>query len=226
MSRRRLLRIRRPRGPAELAAAGLTFAAVTALLLPGLRVLLGALVTHWQWPSLILPVVVGAGALRAGLTRSRQRRDRVRRAGTSFRAEQLDAMDDRAFEEALRDLMIRDGWRALRVGGGGDQAADVIAEQPLLGRAVLQAKHTRTGAKVGAPVLYAVKGTAGPVHGAQHAVVVTSGGFTRDARAWGARPHIHLVDRERLHQWAQDGAALHELLALPTRPRRILRRAA
>ncbi|MFK8909909.1 restriction endonuclease [Streptomyces sp. YS-3] len=65
---------------------------------------------------------------------------------------------------------------------------------------MLQAKHTRTGAKVGAPVLYPVNGTAGPVHGAQHAVVVTNWGFTRDARAWGARHHIHLVNREQLHQ--------------------------
>lgn len=226
MSRRRRLHIRRPRGPAELVAAGLTFAAVTSLLLPGLRVLLGTLVTHWQWPALSLLVVAGAAFLRAGLTQSRRRRNRTRRAGLSFRAGELDAMDDRAFEEALRDLMIRDGWCALRVGGGGDQAADVIAEHPLLGRAVLQAKHTRTSAKVGAPVLYAVNGTAGPVHGAQHAVVVTNGGFTRDARTWGARHRIHLVDRARLHQWAQDGGALHELLALPTRPRRMLRRAA
>ncbi|WP_274563712.1 restriction endonuclease [Streptomyces spiramyceticus] len=91
---------------------------------------------------------------------------------------------------------------------------------------MLQAKHTRTGAKAGAPVLYAVNGTAGPVHGAHHAVVVTNDGFTRNAHAWGARHHIHLVDREQLLQWAQDGAALHELLALPARTRRALRRAA
>ncbi|MGW2858203.1 restriction endonuclease [Streptomyces sp. NPDC001205] len=175
MSRRRRLRIRRPRGPAELTAADLAFAATMVLLLPGLRFLLGALVTDWPWLAFVLLAAGGAWAGRAGLARSRRRRDRARRAGLSFRADQLDGMGDRAFEEALRDLMICDGWRGRRVGGGGDQAADVIAEHPLLGRAVLQAKHTRTGARIGAPVLYAVNGTAGPVHRAHHAVVVTNG---------------------------------------------------
>ncbi|GAA3265090.1 hypothetical protein GCM10010469_35310 [Streptomyces labedae] len=105
------------------------------------------------------------------------------------------------------------------MGGGGDQAADVIGDHAVLGRIVVQAKHTRVGGKVGSSVMYAVKGTAGPVHGADHAVVVTNGFFTRDAMTWGDRHTVHWVDRGKLRRWAEDGTALHELLKLPARSR-------
>lgn len=109
-------------------------------------------------------------------------------------------MDDRRFEHALRDLLVRDGWPARRVGG-------------------VQAKHTRAGGKVGSSVMYAVKGAAGPAHKADHAVVVTNGTLTRDAMAWGDRHGVHWVDREKLRRWAENGAALHELLGLSARSR-------
>ncbi|CAL9332062.1 hypothetical protein SUDANB145_00086 [Streptomyces sp. enrichment culture] len=67
--------------------------------------------------------------------------------------------------------------------------------------------------------MYAVKGPAAPAHGADHAVVVTNGSFTRDAMAWGDRYGVHWVDRQRLRRRAEDGRALHELLGLPARPR-------
>ncbi|MFD5030022.1 restriction endonuclease [Streptomyces sp. NPDC058405] len=141
---------------------------------------------------------------------------------------QIDALNDEEFEFALRDLLVRDGWTARKVGQKGDQAADVIGQHSQRGRIVLQAKHTTVGGKVGSQVMYQVKGTAGPVHKADFAVVVTNGGFTRDAKAWGERHQIHWVDRERLRQWAEDGVPLHALLRLPARkPRRtVVRRAA
>lgn len=83
----------------------------------------------------------------------------------------------------------------------------------------MQAKHTRSGAKVRSSVMYQVKGTAGPVHAADVAVVVTNGSFTKDARAWGEKHRVHWVDRDRLHTWAEQGVPLHELLRLPARTR-------
>ncbi|MER7666371.1 restriction endonuclease [Streptomyces sp. NPDC096193] len=62
---------------------------------------------------------------------------------------EIDALDDQEFEIALRDLLIRDGWAARRVGREGDQAADVIGQNAQLGRIVVQAKHTKVGGKVG-----------------------------------------------------------------------------
>jgi len=130
------------------------------------------------------------------------------------------AMGDRQFEFALRDLMIRDGCTARQVGRQGDQAADVIAEDPRRGRIVLQAKHTTVGGKVSSHVMYQVNGTAGPVHGANFAVVVTNGSFTRDAQTWGNKHHVHWIDRDRLRLWAEHGTPLPDLLRLPAPGRR------
>ncbi|MFF1779063.1 restriction endonuclease [Streptomyces virginiae] len=181
------------------------------------------------WPLLVL---IGL-ALAAGLACVRIRGSRRHRADSERLARlritlaELDVMDDQQFEHALRDLLVRDGWAATKVGRGGDQAADVIGVLIPLGRIMVQAKHTRVGGKVGSSVMYEVKGTAGPAHRADHAVVVTNGSFTRDATAWGDRHGVHWVDRDRLDQWAHEGKALHELLGLPARhPRLPWRRAA
>ncbi|MGW1249392.1 restriction endonuclease [Streptomyces sp. NPDC002535] len=147
----------------------------------------------------------------------RHRADSARLAHLRFTLTELDAMGDQDFEYALRDLLVRDGWSAKKVGQGGDQAADVIGVRLPLGRIVVQAKHTRVGGKVGSSVMYQVKGTAGPVHGADHAVVVTNGTFTRDAMAWGDRHSVRWVDRDRLNLWAHEGKALHELLGFSAR---------
>jgi restriction system protein len=181
------------------------------------------------WPLLLaLVLLAGAvGAWRIARTVQRRRSDAERLATLRITLAEFDVMDDRQFEHALRDLLIRDGWSARRVGGGGDQAADVIGDHTQRGRIVVQAKHTRVGGKVGSSVMYAVKGTAGPAHRADHAVVVTNGAFTRDAMAWGDRHRVHWVDRDRLRRWSENGTALHELLALSTRSRRArFRRAA
>lgn len=175
------------------------------------------------WPLLVLAVLASAVAV-AGLRMRGHRRDRAdseRLARLRITLAEFDAMDDEQFEHALRDLLVRDGWAARKVGRGGDQAADVIGVRIPLGRIVVQAKHTRVGGKVGSSVMYQVKGTAGPAHRADHAVVVTNGSFTRDAMAWGDRHGVRWVDRDRLDRWAHKGRPLHELLALPTRGSRL-----
>ncbi|MEU6423301.1 restriction endonuclease [Streptomyces spiralis] len=131
--------------------------------------------------------------------------------------DECDAMDDRQFEYALRDLLIRDGFDARQVGRAGDQGAGVIAEHSRLGRLVVQAEQTTVAVRVGSHVMYQVQGTAGPLHRADIAVVVTNGYLTRDAKTWGERHRIHWVDRDRLGQWAHDGVPLHHLLRLPAR---------
>ncbi|MFJ8669908.1 restriction endonuclease [Streptomyces sp. NPDC093600] len=213
------LRLRRPRGPAEMFSAGIVALAVLVLVARMVNAATDTL--EEAWPAL-LGLVLLAGAVAAWRVRqaaATRRLDRARLATLRITLADVDAMDDRRFEHALRDLLIRDGWPARRVGGGGDQAADVIGDHPQRGRIVVQAKHTRVGGKVGSSVMYAVKGTAGPAHKAHHAVVVTNGTFTRDAMAWGDRHGVHWVDREKLRRWAENGAALHELLGLSARSR-------
>lgn len=219
-------RLRRPRGGIEVASAIVVAAAVLVLVVRG--AVLAAVAARDAWPVLLVVAVLGGlvAVWRVRQTAKERQRARERLAVLRFTLDECDAMDDRQFEYALRDLLIRDGWPARRVGGSGDQAADVIGDHAQRGRIVVQAKHTRVGGRVGSSVMYAVKGTAGPAHRADHAVVVTNGTFTRDAMAWGDRHGVRWIDRQRLQRWANEGITLHELLALPARQRRALRRTA
>ncbi|MDT3726712.1 restriction endonuclease [Streptomyces sp. DSM 41972] len=219
------VRLRRPRGTVDVASACVVGVAVLVLAVQvavhAAAVLLDA------WPVVLtLAVLTGVAAARhtaRSIAAGRAAAERL--AVLRVTLAELDAGDDRAFEEALRRLLVRDGWGARRVGGRGDQAADVMGEHARLGRLVVQAKHTAVGGKVGVRVMYEVNGTAGPVHRARHAVVVTNGTFTRDARDWGDRHGVRWVDRDRLRRWAENGVALHELLQLPVRPSRFGRTA-
>ncbi|MGW4893177.1 restriction endonuclease [Kitasatospora sp. NPDC004240] len=173
------------------------------------------------WPMLAAAAVLAAAAAtyRSGQATVRRRAQTERASRLRLTLATIDAMTDRQFEFAARDLLLRDGCTSARqVGRQGDQAADVIAHHPVHGRIVVQCKHTRVAGKVGAQVMYQVKGTAGPVHHADIAVVVTNGGLTRDAAAWGDTHGIHWIDRDRLRRWAEDGATLADLLgSLPRR---------
>jgi len=220
--------LRLPGGRGERVAAAVVACATGWLLARLAAVAWHAALRVWPWLAVGAAVAGVIGAWRI-LRTVRGRRMRVRAlARLRLTLAELDAMDDQAFECALRDLLVRDGWTARRVGRRGDQAADVIGQDRKRGRIVLQAKHTRVAGKVGSAVMYQVKGTAGPVHGAQIAVVVTNGSFTRDARMWGERHHVYWVDRDRLRSWAEHGTSLQDLLRLPHRPARrtVLRRAA
>ncbi|MBQ0969907.1 restriction endonuclease [Streptomyces griseoincarnatus] len=223
--RRPLVRLRRPRGAVEVAWACVVGVAVLVL---AARVVPHATAVLLDvWPVVLALAVLAGAAAAWHTTRSiaAGRAAAQRLAVLRVTLAELDAGDDRAFEEALRSLLLRDGWGARRVGGRGDQAADVIGEHARLGRLVVQAKHTTVGGKVGVRVMYEVNGTAGPVHRARHAVVVTNGTFTRDARDWGDQHGVHWVDRDRLRRWAENGVTLHELLGLPARPSRFGRAA-
>ncbi|MFF4341852.1 restriction endonuclease [Kitasatospora sp. NPDC001540] len=221
-------RPRRPRGTGEVLAAAAVAVAALVALAPAVAAAGRALVRGWPvLAALAGAAVIGTAVWRAAV-RAARRAAAERLATLRLSLTGIDALGDQEFEFALRDLLVRDGWSAQKVGQQGDQAADVIGRHPVLGRIVLQAKHTRVGAKVGSHVMYQVKGTAGPAHGADIAVVVTNGGFTRDAKAWGDRHAVHWVDRDRLRLWAEHGHALHELLRLqaPRTRRRLGRPAA
>ncbi|ATZ28484.1 Restriction endonuclease [Streptomyces lavendulae subsp. lavendulae] len=122
---------------------------------------------------------------------------------------EFDAMGHEEFAYAVRDLLVRDGWGARGAAGHG--------------RLLVRARHTRAGAAgatVGTSVMAEAKGAAGPAHRAEHAVVVTNGGFTPDAKAWGERHGVRWIDRELLRRWAEQGAPLADLLRLPPDPLR------
>jgi restriction system protein len=209
------------------------------LFVVGVVVALAVVVTVLRWLAahvwvLVLLGLIGAGVAvffvrrlldqqRAAQARQladleRQRRLRLTLTGPGG----LDHMRHDAFEFAVRDLLLRDGCTAHRVGQGGDQSADVLATDPMGRTWVLQCKHKQDpigGAPVSVGVLYSLVGANERVHKAQVPVVVTNGRFTKPSVKWGAEQNVLLVDRELLGRWASSGRPLWDLLPRIPGPR-------
>lgn len=187
-----------------------------------------AAVVQWllaHWWVLILAALIAAGAAALWFQQARQRAEweRVRARALRLRIAEIDALDHRAFEFAIRDLMHRDGCEAERLGGAGDNACDVRAIDPVGRVWAIQCKHRRDGDRgsaVGVGVLQQVNGTARQIHGADVAVVLTNGRFSSKAVPWGREHRIHLVDRRVLGEWAAGSRPLWDLLDRLPPPRR------
>ncbi|MFE9468661.1 restriction endonuclease [Streptomyces virginiae] len=125
---------------------------------------------------------------------------------------------------AVRDLMYRDGCAdAQRVGGRGDNGADVKATDPYGRRWVIQCKHRKagwSGKPVGTPDLHVLKGTGRQIHGGDVLVMLTNGRITSNAVDFAKDQRLHLVDRRVLADWAAGSRPLWELLRAIPPPRR------
>nr|WP_223184767.1 restriction endonuclease [Streptomyces sp. CBMA152] len=188
---------------AGVVAVGLVVAAVQWLL------------AHWWVLALAGVFAGGGGVLWYQQVRRRAQWARVRAQALRLRIAEIDALDHRAFEFAIRDLMRRDGCKAEQLGGAGDNACDVRAIDPVGRVWAIQCKHRRDGDRgsaVGVGVLQQVNGTARQIHGADIAVVLTNGRFSSKAIPWGKEHHIHLVDRRTLGEWAAGSRPLWDLL--------------
>lgn len=191
----------------------------------GLFLWLGAwLNDHWGIYSVLPQVALMLLAAYGAAAQHRWEWEGRRSQGLRVSLSQLDSVDHREFESVVRDLMRRDGFKAERVGGAGDDACDVRGVDPDGRIWAVQCKHRRegwAGKATGVGVLQQVNGTAEPVHGAQVAVVVTNGRFSKPAVAWGERHRIRLVDRYALQRWAEDRRPLWEVLGDVRRPKRL-----
>ncbi|WP_405735052.1 restriction endonuclease [Streptomyces sp. NBC_01537] len=187
--------------------------------------MLGLLAGRWTgwWPSPYPDAVdlVGVPVLLTYAVWMQQRIDRDRWNAThkdsslpEMSLEDLDGVDHEEFEFAVRDLLRRDGLAAERVGGANDDVCDVRGVD--LDRRIwaVQCKHRRDGRRgdaVDVRVVRELKGTAGEVHKATFALIVTNGKFTSKAVPSARRLGVHLVDRDLLGQWVS-GRPLWELL--------------
>ncbi|GGV13037.1 restriction endonuclease [Streptomyces filipinensis] len=182
------------------------------------------LLAHW-WVLVVGGVLAAlAGGVRLHQRQQSARWEAVRAQGRRYGLVQLDALHHSGFEDAVRDLMRRDGCRdAVRVGGGGDLGADVKATDPYGRRWVIQCKHRRNGlagSAVGTPDLQVLNGTARQVHGADVAVIVTNGRVTAPGVAFAKQQRLHVVDRHTLGVWASGSRPLWELLRAVPPPRK------
>ncbi|MFF6879716.1 restriction endonuclease [Streptomyces sp. NPDC012474] len=228
MTRRRPPARRRPRRPSKRQqqkdAQLIVFAVLAAAVIGLVVMVVNWLIAHWWVLLVTLVLAVLAGIGRLSNLRQQARWNAVRAQGLRYGLPQLDALHHAKFEEAVRDLMRRDGCQdAQRVGGGGDLGADVKATDPLGRRWVIQCKHRRNGVRgsaVGTPDLQVLNGTARPVHGADIAVIVTNGRVTRPAVDFAKQQRLHVVDRQTLAVWASGSRPLWELLRAVPPPRR------
>ncbi|MEV8409697.1 restriction endonuclease [Streptomyces niveus] len=202
---------------------------IVLLVAAALAVALMVAVVNWLLAHWWILVVIGALAVLAGGGWFYQRRqaarwEAVRVRGLRYGLDQLDALHHTQFEDAVRELMRRDGCpNAVRVGGGGDLGADVKATDPYGRRWVIQCKHRRAGlagSAVGTPDLQVLNGTARQIHGADVAVIVTNGRVTAPAVAFAKQQRLHVVDRHTLAAWASGSRPLWELLRAVPPPRR------
>ncbi|MGW2048690.1 restriction endonuclease [Streptomyces sp. NPDC001858] len=184
-----------------------------------------------QWPErtgIALTVAAVGLGLKPGRLAVRRWTDRSALAAGPLRYSlaHLDALDPQAFEQAVCSLLRRDGLTAEHVGRAGDKGADVLVVDRSRRRVVVQCKRLRPDRKVGDQDVQRVNGTYRHDHGAQFAVIVTTGGFTAAARASGPRYGIRLVDRDALERWADLGEPLYRILRIPDEGVRRRRRAA
>ncbi|MEV5684802.1 MULTISPECIES: restriction endonuclease [unclassified Streptomyces] len=173
-----------------------------------------AVVVWPVWTGTLLAVGVAGMALKPGRSAVRRWLGRSTLPGASLRYSlaHLDALDPRAFELAVCSLLRRDGLSAEHVGRAGDKGADVLVVDRSRRRVVVQCKRLRPDRRVGDQDVQRINGTYRHDHGAQFAVIVTTGGFTAAARASGPRYGIHLVDRNALERWADRGEPLYRIL--------------
>ena len=182
-------------------------------------------------PVLLAILLGGSGGLlvwRATVRRQRrrqlaeaQRQQAEIQAARALAIETYHAMNARQFEEALAYLCRRDGCsEAYVTGRTGDLGADVLAIAPDGRRLVIQAKRYVAGNQVSSPDVQKFGGTCYAVHHAQIAAIVTTSGFTRQARQYAAAMRIALFDNDALAGWAARNGP-PPWLALPSPPRPI-----
>jgi restriction system protein len=202
----------------------------TALILRAGVVVLSVLSALARDPALLAGLFVCGGAILAWrltvLRRRARRLAEARRqadaiyAGRATAIETYHAMTARQFEEALAYLCRRDGCpEAYVTGRTGDLGADVLAVTPDGRRLVIQAKRYVAGNLVTGPALQQFGGTCYAVHRADVAAVVTTSGFTRQAREYANAMRIALFDTDALAGWAaQNGPSPWQSMPAPLRP--------
>ncbi|NJP99139.1 restriction endonuclease [Streptomyces zingiberis] len=183
------------------------------------------LVAYWSevWPYLLLALVlgaVGAGGWWLWRTdRSARRGDRRWREEDAIRAghrtlTEIDRMSGGEFEELVAALCRRDGCTEVRrVGGSGDNGADVLGRLPDGRTMVIQCKRYAPGR--GAIASREVRDLLGAqVHfGADLAVFVTTTRFSGPSEAFAVRHGILAVHRDHLGLW-NGGTSLQRLVGL------------
>lgn len=169
-----------------------------------------------------LPVV--AAALAIGAWWLWRTHTRIRNADADWRHDdaiavgrrtltEIDAMSGTQFEELVAGLCRRDGFPdVLRVGGAGDNGADVLCTLPDGRTAVIQCKRYAATARIAPREVRDLRG-AQSYFKADVAIFVTTTTFSRQSTQFGLDEGILMIHRDFLGLW-NAGTPLHKLEAL------------
>jgi len=105
------------------------------------------------------------------------------------------------FEELISSLLARMGFRAQMTKASGDGGIDIVADldKPFVGgKYLIQCKRFSADTIVGAPVVREFYGAVSADRGAVKGVLVTTSGFSDQAREFAQSVGIELIDMDRL----------------------------
>lgn len=127
--------------------------------------------------------------------------------------QRLQNIDPYEFEHFVGDLWEEEGWNTTVSQESNDQGVDVIADKSgtIDQRLAIQAKRYSEGNKVGRPKVQQYHSLKQQDTSADAAVVVTTSGFTKDARLWAHDHNVKLVDGDNLVDMVQKHGA-HDLV--------------
>ncbi|WP_079123740.1 restriction endonuclease [Streptomyces sp. NBRC 110611] len=190
----------------------------------GGALLLVLLVVFWSaiWPYVLGAVVLGAVGTSAWwlwrTDRLLRSRDRAWRHGEEVKAgrrtlAEVDAMSGTEFEELVAALCRRDGCAEIRrVGGSGDNGADVRGRLPDGRTMVIQCKRYAPSRAIASHEVRDLRGAQAHFD-ADVAIFVTTTRFSRQAEDFAVNNGILAIHRNHLGLW-NNGARLESLISV------------
>ncbi len=115
------------------------------------------------------------------------------------------------FEELITSLLTREGFRAQMTKASGDGGIDVVAvlEKPLVGgKCLIQCKRFAPTTLVGAAVVREFYGAVSADRKIVKGILITTSGFTEQAKSFAEEVGIELVDMEKLSRLLRGGNSL------------------
>jgi Holliday junction resolvasome RuvABC ATP-dependent DNA helicase subunit len=123
------------------------------------------------------------------------------RAATNTQSKSLDSLSGIEFEEFVTKLLRVMGFRTQITKASGDGGVDIVAvlDKPIIGgRYLLQCKRLASDSLVGAPTIREFYGAVKADRKASKGILVTTSGFTIQAKEFAGEVGIELIDGQQL----------------------------
>ena len=123
------------------------------------------------------------------------------RGVTYVQSKSLDSLSGIEFEEFITQLLRVMGFRTQITKASGDGGVDIVAflDKPIIGgRYLLQCKRLASDSLVGAPTIREFYGAVTADRKASKGILITTSGFTMQAKQFAGEVGIELIDGQQL----------------------------